>query len=106
MDNGILYKQHKSSDWLKHFDFYAHMSEDITSRLLDEEEMTNLYSESLSISKTYILEKGLSKYIGHEGDLITPIKKCLDDATRRIPSSAIKKTPLYMGATGGMKLLR
>ena len=52
------------------------------------------------------VDKGMSNYVGHESDLTKPIKTCLRDARKKIPKKMRKKSPVFMQATAGMRMLK
>ncbi|XP_050965032.1 ectonucleoside triphosphate diphosphohydrolase 2 isoform X1 [Labeo rohita] len=48
---------------------------------------------------------GISSYAGNTGGAARSLEKCMDKAMQEIPKSRHKLTPLYLGATAGMRLL-
>ncbi|KAK2912104.1 hypothetical protein Q8A67_004237 [Cirrhinus molitorella] len=48
---------------------------------------------------------GISSYAGNKGGAASSLQKCLEKAMKEIPQSRHKLTPLYLGATAGMRLL-
>ncbi|KAJ0068012.1 hypothetical protein NL108_014949, partial [Boleophthalmus pectinirostris] len=49
--------------------------------------------------------KGISGYAGVPGGAAKSLEECLQQAVRNIPKNRHSKTPLYLGATAGMRLL-
>ncbi|CAB1460346.1 unnamed protein product [Pleuronectes platessa] len=49
---------------------------------------------------------GISSYAGVLGGAAKSLKSCLDKAVKDIPKSRHNQTPLYLGATAGMRLLK
>ncbi|XP_035022870.1 ectonucleoside triphosphate diphosphohydrolase 2 [Hippoglossus stenolepis] len=49
---------------------------------------------------------GISSYAGVRGGAAKSLKFCLDKAVKNIPKSRHNQTPLYLGATAGMRLLK
>lgn len=48
---------------------------------------------------------GISSYAGIRGGAARSLEKCMEKALKEIPKSRHKLTPLYLGATAGMRLL-
>ncbi|XP_033487627.2 ectonucleoside triphosphate diphosphohydrolase 2-like [Epinephelus lanceolatus] len=48
---------------------------------------------------------GISSYAGAPGDAARSLEACLEQAVKDIPKSRHHQTPLYLGATAGMRLL-
>nr|XP_055055285.1 ectonucleoside triphosphate diphosphohydrolase 2 isoform X3 [Misgurnus anguillicaudatus] len=48
---------------------------------------------------------GISSYAGISGGAAQSLQECMDQAVQDIPESRHKRTPLYLGATAGMRLL-
>ncbi|TRY55047.1 hypothetical protein DNTS_003651 [Danionella cerebrum] len=48
---------------------------------------------------------GISSYVGNPAGAGESLKKCLDVAKAIIPDKQLKDTPLYLGATAGMRIL-
>ncbi|KAL4609393.1 ectonucleoside triphosphate diphosphohydrolase 2-like [Arapaima gigas] len=48
---------------------------------------------------------GISNYVGQQGAAGRSLKACLDKATKDIPKIRHHLTPVYLGATAGMRLL-
>ncbi|XP_034547089.1 ectonucleoside triphosphate diphosphohydrolase 2-like isoform X2 [Notolabrus celidotus] len=48
---------------------------------------------------------GISSYAGVRGGAAKSLEACMEQATKQIPSFRHKQTPLYLGATAGMRLL-
>ncbi|XP_038124190.1 ectonucleoside triphosphate diphosphohydrolase 2 [Cyprinodon tularosa] len=49
--------------------------------------------------------KGISSYAGQNGAAGRSLEKCLDQAVKDIPKERHQNTPVYLGATAGMRLL-
>ncbi|KAK2902615.1 ectonucleoside triphosphate diphosphohydrolase 2-like [Channa argus] len=49
---------------------------------------------------------GISSYAGAHGAAAESLKDCLDQAVKVIPKSRHRQTPLHLGATAGMRLLK
>lgn len=49
---------------------------------------------------------GVSSYAGERGGAGRSLEPCLDQALKDIPKSRHHLTPLYLGATAGMRLLK
>ena len=49
---------------------------------------------------------GISNYVGHESDLVNPLKICLGIAEKDIPVKKQGNSPIYMQATAGMRMLK
>ncbi|XP_056231377.1 ectonucleoside triphosphate diphosphohydrolase 2-like [Seriola aureovittata] len=49
---------------------------------------------------------GISSYAGVRGGAAESLKVCLEQAVKDIPKSRHHQTPLYLGATAGMRLLK
>lgn len=49
---------------------------------------------------------GISSYAGQQGAAGQSLEVCLDQAVKDIPKERHKLTPVYLGATAGMRLLR
>uniref|UniRef100_A0A8C2JV15 Ectonucleoside triphosphate diphosphohydrolase 2 n=1 Tax=Cyprinus carpio TaxID=7962 RepID=A0A8C2JV15_CYPCA len=48
---------------------------------------------------------GISSYAGNKGGAASSLEECMEKATQEIPKSRHKLTPVYLGATAGMRLL-
>ncbi|XP_073808312.1 ectonucleoside triphosphate diphosphohydrolase 2 isoform X2 [Danio rerio] len=48
---------------------------------------------------------GISSYAGIKGAAARSLEECMDKATKSIPKSRQRITPVYLGATAGMRLL-
>ncbi|XP_051977490.1 ectonucleoside triphosphate diphosphohydrolase 2-like [Xyrauchen texanus] len=48
---------------------------------------------------------GISSYAGNRGGAARSLEECMEKAMKDIPKSRHKLTPLYLGATAGMRLL-
>ncbi|XP_040011233.1 ectonucleoside triphosphate diphosphohydrolase 2-like [Xiphias gladius] len=57
-------------------------------------------------SKCHAKGRGISSYIGVHGGAAESLKACLEQAVKDIPKSRHYQTPLYLGATAGMRLLK
>ncbi|XP_028313308.1 ectonucleoside triphosphate diphosphohydrolase 2-like [Gouania willdenowi] len=57
-------------------------------------------------SECHVPDKGISSYAGNRGGAANSLKICLDEALVKIPESRHRQTPLCLGATAGMRLLR
>ncbi len=53
-----------------------------------------------------LIGDGISSYIQNTPAAGESLKKCLDVAKAAIPEGQWKATPVYLGATAGMRLLR
>ncbi|XP_073934737.1 ectonucleoside triphosphate diphosphohydrolase 1 isoform X2 [Castor canadensis] len=49
---------------------------------------------------------GISKYINKSNEIDTYLTECMERSKKVIPSSQHQETPVYLGATAGMRLLR
>lgn len=49
---------------------------------------------------------GISSYAGQQGAAGKSLEACLDQAVKDIPKDRHQLTPVYLGATAGMRLLR
>ncbi len=49
---------------------------------------------------------GISSYAGNKGGAASSLDECMDKAMQEIPKSRHKLTPVYLGATAGMRLLK
>lgn len=50
--------------------------------------------------------RGISAYAGQRGAAGRSLEACLKQATRDIPPERHHRTPVYLGATAGMRLLK
>ncbi|XP_019957902.2 ectonucleoside triphosphate diphosphohydrolase 2-like [Paralichthys olivaceus] len=57
-------------------------------------------------SQCHVEGGGISSYAGVRGGAAKSLKICLDKAVKDIPKSRHSQTPLYLGATAGMRLLK
>ncbi|KAG9261927.1 ectonucleoside triphosphate diphosphohydrolase 2 [Astyanax mexicanus] len=48
---------------------------------------------------------GISSYAGQKGGAARSLEKCMDHAIQKIPKVRHHRTPIYLGATAGMRLL-
>jgi len=54
----------------------------------------------------FFLDEGISSYTSEPEKAGHMIKKCIEDVVlKTIPHRDIKKTPIFLGATAGMRLL-
>lgn len=51
-------------------------------------------------------EGGISSYAGNRGGAAQSLEACMEQAMRDIPKARHQVTPLYLGATAGMRLLK
>ncbi|KAJ8339468.1 hypothetical protein SKAU_G00362540 [Synaphobranchus kaupii] len=56
-------------------------------------------------SECHVKGGGISSYAGQQGGAGGSLETCLDKAVKEIPKSRHKLTPVYLGATAGMRLL-
>lgn len=49
---------------------------------------------------------GISSYAGQRGAAGQSLKGCLDQAVKDVPKEKQQLTPVYLGATAGMRLLQ
>ncbi|XP_077096945.1 ectonucleoside triphosphate diphosphohydrolase 2-like isoform X2 [Siphateles boraxobius] len=56
-------------------------------------------------SECKALGGGISSYAGVRGGAARSLEECMDKALKEIPKSRHKLTPVYLGATAGMRLL-
>lgn len=49
--------------------------------------------------------EGISSYAGQKGAAGQSLEACLDQAVNDIPKDKHRSTPVYLGATAGMRLL-
>ncbi|KAI1882548.1 hypothetical protein AGOR_G00251880 [Albula goreensis] len=56
-------------------------------------------------SECHVKGGGISSYAGLDGGAAGSLQACLDDAVRDIPKARHELTPVYLGATAGMRLL-
>lgn len=49
---------------------------------------------------------GISSYVGQQGAAGHSLEACLDQAVKDIPKERHHVTPVYLGATAGMRLLQ
>uniref|UniRef100_A0A8C5SNP7 Ectonucleoside triphosphate diphosphohydrolase 1 n=1 Tax=Laticauda laticaudata TaxID=8630 RepID=A0A8C5SNP7_LATLA len=67
-------------------------------RLLKEELLIVLY--------TFTWSPGISSYANAVENASVPLKHCMDSAKEIVPQEKHQETPVYLGATAGMRLLR
>ncbi|XP_039514712.1 ectonucleoside triphosphate diphosphohydrolase 2-like [Pimephales promelas] len=68
----------------------------------DKQNGTGIVSEH---SKCRVKGDGISSYAGVRGGAARSLEECMENALKEIPKSRHKLTPLYLGATAGMRLL-
>ncbi|RVE65410.1 hypothetical protein OJAV_G00116270 [Oryzias javanicus] len=56
-------------------------------------------------AECHVKGKGISSYAGQKGEAGKSLVDCLDQAVRDIPKAKHQLTPVYLGATAGMRLL-
>ncbi|XP_074527443.1 ectonucleoside triphosphate diphosphohydrolase 2-like [Halichoeres trimaculatus] len=56
-------------------------------------------------SECHVKGGGISSYAGVHGGASKSLEACMDQAMKEIPGFRHKQTPLYLGATAGMRLL-
>ncbi|XP_026152358.1 ectonucleoside triphosphate diphosphohydrolase 2 [Mastacembelus armatus] len=56
-------------------------------------------------SECHVTGGGISSYVGQQGAAGQSLKVCLDQAVKDIPKEKHQLTPVYLGATAGMRLL-
>ncbi|XP_018548616.1 LOW QUALITY PROTEIN: ectonucleoside triphosphate diphosphohydrolase 2 [Lates calcarifer] len=56
-------------------------------------------------SECHVKGGGISSYAGQQGAAGQSLKACLDQAVKDIPQNRHQLTPVYLGATAGMRLL-
>lgn len=49
---------------------------------------------------------GISSYVATPSDVKGPLTKCLEEAKRTVPPERRNKTPVFLGATAGMRMLK
>ncbi|XP_042365209.1 ectonucleoside triphosphate diphosphohydrolase 2 [Plectropomus leopardus] len=57
-------------------------------------------------SECHVKGGGISSYAGQQGAAGQSLEACLDQAVKDIPKERHQVTPVYLGATAGMRLLR
>jgi len=60
----------------------------------------------ISVYLFILIGDGISSYVENPQAAGESLKKCLDIAKAVIPEGQRKATPVYLGATAGMRLLR
>ncbi|XP_050965033.1 ectonucleoside triphosphate diphosphohydrolase 2 isoform X2 [Labeo rohita] len=68
----------------------------------DKQNGTGIVSQH---SECHVKGGGISSYAGNKGGAARSLEECMEKAIQEIPKSRHKLTPLYLGATGGMRLL-
>ncbi|KAI3361687.1 hypothetical protein L3Q82_002049 [Scortum barcoo] len=56
-------------------------------------------------SECHVKGGGISSYAGQQGGAAQSLETCLDQAVKNIPKERHRLTPVYLGATAGMRLL-
>ncbi|XP_076854323.1 ectonucleoside triphosphate diphosphohydrolase 2 isoform X2 [Brachyhypopomus gauderio] len=51
------------------------------------------------------VNKGISSYAGQRGGAAGSLEECMNEAVKSIPKNRHRSTPVYLGATAGMRLL-
>ncbi|NWU93341.1 ENTP8 diphosphohydrolase, partial [Upupa epops] len=69
----------------------------------DKENGTGIVSQVKSCS---VSGPGISSYADNPAEAGVSLKPCLDEAMKIVPAEQQRETPLYLGATAGMRLLR
>lgn len=67
--------------------------------------MRMLYNSTVKTLLLF-LGDGISSYVQNPPAAGESLKKCLDVAKAAVPEGQRKTTPVYLGATAGMRLLR
>uniref|UniRef100_A0A1A7Y0E5 Ectonucleoside triphosphate diphosphohydrolase 2 b n=2 Tax=Iconisemion striatum TaxID=60296 RepID=A0A1A7Y0E5_9TELE len=57
-------------------------------------------------SECHVKGGGISSYVGQTGAAGRSLEACLDQAVRDIPKERHQNTPVYLGATAGMRILQ
>uniref|UniRef100_A0A8C6S3R8 Ectonucleoside triphosphate diphosphohydrolase 2b n=1 Tax=Neogobius melanostomus TaxID=47308 RepID=A0A8C6S3R8_9GOBI len=57
-------------------------------------------------SECHVKGGGISSYAGEHGGAARSLEPCLDQAARDVPKDRHSSTPVYLGATAGMRLLQ
>ncbi|KAJ4926558.1 hypothetical protein JOQ06_008731, partial [Pogonophryne albipinna] len=57
-------------------------------------------------TECHVEGKGISSYAGQQGAAGRSLEACLDQAVEDIPKERHPRTPVYLGATAGMRLLQ
>ncbi|XP_052412295.1 ectonucleoside triphosphate diphosphohydrolase 2 [Carassius gibelio] len=68
----------------------------------DKENGTGIVSQH---SECHVKGGGISSYAGNKGGAASSLEECMEKAMQEIPKSRHKLTPVYLGATAGMRLL-
>ncbi|KAK7173084.1 hypothetical protein R3I93_003036 [Phoxinus phoxinus] len=68
----------------------------------DKQNGTGIVSQH---SECHVKGGGISSYAGARGGAARSLEKCMEKAKQEIPKSRHKLTPVYLGATAGMRLL-
>lgn len=68
----------------------------------DKQNGTGIVSQH---SECHITGGGISSYAGKRGEVAKSLEPCLDHALKDIPKDRHPSTPVYLGATAGMRLL-
>lgn len=67
-----------------------------------------LYTTSSYMTSMFILHPGggIASYTGQAGAAGRSLEVCLDQAVKDVPRERHRLTPVYLGATAGMRLLQ
>ncbi|KAF7657817.1 hypothetical protein LDENG_00021940 [Lucifuga dentata] len=68
----------------------------------DKENGTGIVTQH---SECHVKDRGISSYVGDRGGAAQSLEPCLEQARKDIPKTRHHLTPLYLGATAGMRLL-
>ncbi|TSV94905.1 Ectonucleoside triphosphate diphosphohydrolase 2 [Bagarius yarrelli] len=68
----------------------------------DKQNDTGIVSQH---SECHVKGGGISSYTGQKGGAARSLEKCMEQAMQDIPNTRHQVTPLYLGATAGMRLL-
>ncbi|XP_066514090.1 ectonucleoside triphosphate diphosphohydrolase 2-like [Hoplias malabaricus] len=69
----------------------------------DKQNGTGIVSQH---SECHVEGGGISSYAGSRGKAAHSLNKCMEKAVQEIPKARHQLTPLYLGATAGMRLLK
>ncbi|XP_074842221.1 ectonucleoside triphosphate diphosphohydrolase 3 isoform X1 [Carettochelys insculpta] len=69
----------------------------------EKENDTGVVSQTFRCS---VKGPGISSYANNPQEMVKPINNCMNKVKEKIPSHLHKNTPVYLGATAGMRLLR
>ncbi|XP_043843528.1 LOW QUALITY PROTEIN: ectonucleoside triphosphate diphosphohydrolase 8-like [Dromiciops gliroides] len=68
----------------------------------DKENDTGVVSQTMSCD---VKGDGISSYAGNPEAAGSSLRECLDKAVKLIPAAQLAQTPVYLGATAGMRIL-